>query len=365
MSEAREKTRNWRETTISALLGLGPVWAVVGALALGAVFIAAAGLNPATAYVALINGAFGTVSGLGITINKTVPLLFAGLGVAFAFRCGLFNIGGEGQLYIGALFGGVVALSLTNLPGPILLPAVLIASFIGGGLWGAIPGFLRAKWNMSEIITTILMNYVGFWFVSFLLHGPLQESRGYYPQSETLPTASWLPLIWDEAHIHLGIILALLTSAVIYVILFRTTIGYQIRAVGSNPQASEYSGIPVVRSMALAMFISGGLMGLAGAAEILGVQHRLNDFFSPGYGFDGIAVALLGYAHPVGVTLAAVFFGGLRAGFNAIHRTEGLPLAMAQVVQGTTLILVIASVILPRLRTLLRKKGVSSAGSLD
>jgi simple sugar transport system permease protein len=357
--------RSWIERILSMFFGLAPVWAVLGALLIGAVFIALAGISPVNAYAALMKGAFGSLSGFGITMQKTIPLIFAGLGVAFAFRCGLFNIGGEGQLYIGALFGGVVALTFTGLPAPIMLPAVLIASFIGGGIWGAIPGLLRAKWKMSEIITTILMNYVGFWFVSFLLHGPLQESRGYYPQSEILPQASWLPMIWPAARVHLGIILALLAAAAVYVVMWRTTIGYQIRAVGSNPQAAEYSGIPVVRSMVLAMFVSGGLMGLAGAAEILGVQHRLSDFFSPGYGFDGIAVALLGYTHPVGVVLAAVFFGGLRAGFNAIQRTQGLPLALAQVVQGLTLILVVASVFLPRLRAMLKRKEAVGAGRAD
>jgi ABC-type uncharacterized transport system permease subunit len=357
--------RNWSERALTVFFALAPVWAVLGALLLGAVFIAAAGIGPVAAYGALLQGAFGTLSGFGLTIQKTVPLLFAGLGVAFAFRCGLFNIGGEGQLYMGALFGGWLALTFTDLPAPILLPAVLIASFIGGGIWGAVPGLLRAKWKKSEVITTILMNYIGFWFVSFTLHGPLQESRGYYPQSEILPAASWLPIIWDAAHVHIGIILALLAAAAVYVVMWRTTIGYQIRAVGSNPQAAEYSGIPVVRSMVLAMFVSGGLMGLAGAAEILGVQHRLSDFFSPGYGFDGIAVALLGYTHPLGVSLAALFFGGMRAGFNAIQRTEGLPLAMAQIVQGLTLILVVASVLVPRLRTVLRRKESVSAGRVD
>jgi simple sugar transport system permease protein len=357
--------RNWSERALSVVLALAPVWAVLGALLLGAILIAIAGINPVDAYAALLEGAFGSLSGLGITLQKTVPLLFAGLGVAFAFRCGLFNIGGEGQLHMGALLGGWLALTFTGLPAPVLLPAVLIASFIGGGIWGAIPGLLRAKWNMSEIITTILMNYIGFWFVSFMLHGPLQESRGYYPQSEILPGASWLPIIWPAARVHLGLVLALLAAAGVYVVLWRTTIGYQIRAVGSNRRAAEYSGIPAVRSMVLAMFVSGGLMGLAGAAEILGVQHRLSDFFSPGYGFDGIAVALLGYTHPVGVALAAVFFGGLRAGFNAIQRTEGLPLAMAQVVQGLTLILVVSSVALPRLRALVRRKEAASAGGVD
>jgi len=357
--------RNWSERALSVVLALAPVWAVLGALLLGAILIAVAGINPVDAYAALLEGAFGSLSGLGLTLQKTVPLLFAGLGVAFAFRCGLFNIGGEGQLHMGALLGGWLALTFAGLPAPVLLPAVLIASFIGGGIWGAIPGLLRAKWNMSEIITTILMNYIGFWFVSFTLHGPLQESRGYYPQSEILPGASWLPIIWPAARVHLGLVLALLAAAGVYVVLWRTTIGYQIRAVGSNRRAAEYSGIPAVRSMVLAMFVSGGLMGLAGAAEILGVQHRLSDFFSPGYGFDGIAVALLGYTHPVGVALAAVFFGGLRAGFNAIQRTEGLPLAMAQVVQGLTLILVVSSVALPRLRALLRRKEAASAGGVD
>ena len=269
--------RPWTETIVSAAFRLAPLWAVLGALAIGALFIAAAGISPIRAYSELLRGAFGSLSGFGVTMQKTAPLLFAGLGVAFAFRCGLFNIGGEGQIYMGALFGGWLALTLTNLPAPILLPAVLVLSFIGGGIWGAIPGFLRAKWNMSEIITTILMNYVGFWFVSFLLHGPLQESRGYYPQSEVLPQASWLPIIWPATRVNLGIILALLAAVGVYVVMWRTTIGYQIRAVGSNPQAAEYSGIPVVRSMVLAMFISGGLMGLAGAVEILGCLLYTSD----------------------------------------------------------------------------------------
>jgi ABC-type uncharacterized transport system permease subunit len=357
--------RAWTERVTTVAFSLAPVWAVMGALLIGALFIAAAGISPFLAYSELLRGAFGSLSGFGVTMQKTAPLLFAGLGVAFAFRCGLFNIGGEGQIYMGALWGGWLALTFTDLPAPILLPAVLILSFIGGGIWGAIPGFLRAKWNMSEIITTILMNYVGFWFVSFLLHGPLQESRGYYPQSEVLPEASWLPIIWPASRVNLGIILALLAAAAVYVVMWRTTIGYQIRAVGSNPEAANYSGIPVVRSMVLAMFISGGLMGLAGAVEILGVQHRLSDFFSPGYGFDGIAVALLGYTHPVGVTLAAIFFGGLRAGFNAVQRTEGLPLALAQVVQGLTLVLVVASVVLPRLRSKLRRKEAVGGATTD
>lgn len=357
--------QRWSERILSVVFSLAPVWAVLGALSIGAVFIALAGISPVSAYAALLKGAFGSLSGFGITIQKTIPLIFAGLGVAFAFRCGLFNIGGEGQLHLGALLGGWLALTFTNLPAPIMLPAVFIASFIGGGVWGAVPGLLRARWKMSEIITTILMNYVGFWFLSFLLHGPLQESRGYYPQSEIFPQASWLPIIWPDARIHVGIVVALLTAAAVYVVMWRTTIGYQIRAVGSNPQAAEYSGIPVVRSMVLAMFVSGGLMGLAGAAEIFGVQHRLSDFFSPGYGFDGIAVALLGYTHPVGVVLAAVFFGGLRAGFNAIQRTEGLPLALAQAVQGLTLILVVASVALPRLRSMLRRKETVGGATAD
>ena len=357
--------RRWSERILSVVFTLAPVWAVLGALLIGAVFIALAGISPVSAYAALLKGAFGSLSGFGITMQKTVPLIFAGLGVAFAFRCGLFNIGGEGQLHMGALLGGWLALTFTNLPALIMLPAVFISSFIGGAIWGAIPGLLRARWKMSEIITTILLNYVGFWFVSFLLHGPLQESRGYYPQSEILPQASWLPIIWPAARVHIGIVLALLTAAAVYVVMWRTTIGYQIRAVGSNPQAAEYSGIPVVRSMVLAMMVSGGLMGLAGAAEIFGVQHRLSDFFSPGYGFDGIAVALLGYTHPLGVVLAAVFFGGLRTGFNAIQRTEGLPLALAQVVQGLTLILVVASVALPRLRAMLKRKEAVGAGRVD
>jgi ABC-type uncharacterized transport system permease subunit len=345
---------------VDALFKLAPVWAVLGALAIGALLVRAAGLNPLNVYASLINGAFGSQSALGTTLQKTIPLLFAGLGMAVAFRCDLVNLGGEGQIYLGALTAGALALSCPFLPALVMLPLCLIAAFVGGGVWGAIPGFLRAKYGRSEVITTILMNFVGFWFVSFLLHGPLQESRGYYPQSELIPQSARLPIIWQAANLHLGIVLALLAAVGVYVLLWRTTIGFEIRAVGSNPKGAAYSGVPVVRSMVVAMLLSGGLMGLAGLAEVFGVQYRISDFFSPGYGWDGIAVSLLGYTHPLGVTVAALFFAALRTGFNCVERTQGLPRAMAQTVQGITVLLLVISVMLPRLRRRLRRKERTS-----
>jgi len=353
-------TSRYQRKVVDALFKMAPVWAVLGALTIGAILVRAAGLDPLKVYASLVNGAFGSRSALGITLQKTVPLLFAGLGMAVAFRCDLVNLGGEGQIYIGALAAGAIALAFPFLPAPVMLTVCLVAAFVGGGIWGAIPGFLRARYSKSEIITTILMNFIGFGFVSFLLHGPLQESRGYYPQSELIPPAARLPIIWQAANVHLGIILALLAAAGVYVLLWRTAIGYEIRAVGSNPKAAAHVGIPVVRSIVVAMLVSGGLMGLAGLAEVFGVQYRISDFFSPGYGFDAIAVSLLGYTHPIGVTLAALFFGALRTGFNSVERTQGVPRAMAQTVQGITVLLLVISVILPRLRGRLRRKENAS-----
>jgi ABC-type uncharacterized transport system permease subunit len=346
-------------TAVLWLLGLlSPVWAVAAAFGVGAIALSFANISPLVAYGALFDGAFGNVSAIGLTLQKSTPLILTGLGVAIALRCNLFNIGAEGQLHIGALFGTVVALYVKGLPPVFHVSLALIAAFAGGAIWGAIPGYLKAARGLSEIITTIMLNYIAFWFVSYLVHGPLQEPAGYYPQSELVPQSSFLPIFWAEGRLHAGFLVAAGLAVCAYVLLFHTTLGFRIRAVGAGLDAARHAGIAPVRNMVIAMTISGGLAGLAGINEILGVQHRLSDFFSPGYGFDAIAVALLGNTHPVGVVLAAVFFGALRSGSNMMQRSVAVPSAVAEFIQGLTVLFVVIAGALPRVQ--MQWKAVAS-----
>jgi len=321
----------------------------LAALVVGAVLIQAVGIDPLAAYAALVKGAFGSVSGFGVTVQKTVPLLLTGLSVAVAFVSGIFSLGAEGQLYIGALFATVVAFLLPSLPAIIHVPLCLLAGFVGGTVWALIPGLLRVRYNINEIITTIMFNYIGLLIVSFVVSGPMKEAIDYSSQTDPIPASSELPIIWPEARMHLGIVLALVAALVVFLLMRRTTLGFEMRASGANISAARFAGIPTTRAMIAAMLISGGLAGLAGTCDVLGAQHRLSDFFSPGYGYDGIGVALLFTEHPLGVTASAFFFGALRAGLNAVQRNVGLPNALSQVLQGTVILFVVASRGIPRL----------------
>lgn len=346
-------------------LGL-PVGAIVGALAVSGVMIAAAGYDPVAVYREMIHGAAGTRQSLGVTVTNTVPLLLAGLGVALPFRCGLLNIGGEGQIYIGALAATLAALAFPGLPMAVHLPLALLAGFLGGALWGGLPGWMRASRGLNEIITTIMLNYIGFWIVSFLVHGPLKDPDSYgYAWTVKVPLATRLPVIFASARVNFGIVIALLGAALVHFLLWRTTLGFEMRAVGAGPETSRFVGIPTRRSTVLSMAIGGGVAGLAGAAIILGEQFRLSDFFSPGYGFDAIAVALVGQTNPIGVVVSALFFGGLRNGTGSAHRALGIPQGIAFVIQGITLMFVIASQSLTLVGYLKRRRTVRLVEHVD
>jgi simple sugar transport system permease protein len=230
---------------------------------------------------------------------------------------------------------------------------------VGGGLWGAIPGWMRASKGLNEIITTIMLNYIGFWIVSYLVHGPIKDPNSYgYAWTVKVPLSAQLPIIQETARVNLGIVVALGIAALTHFLLWRTALGFEMRAVGAGAQTARFAGIPVERSTVMSMLIGGGLAGVAGAAVILGVQHRLSDFFSPGYGFDAIAVALVGQTTPVGVVLAALFFGGLRNGTGNAHRSLGIPQEIALVTQGITLLFVIASQSLTLVRLMRKRRMV-------
>jgi len=341
----RKDRRTW---ILWALRSSAPLWAVVLAFLIGAVVLEIAGIDPLRAYGAMLDGAVGSWAAVGLTLQKSVPLILSGLGVAFAYRCTLFNIGAEGQLYIGALVGTVLALYVPGLPAWLHIPLCLLGGFVGGAIWGGLPGYLRARRGLSEIIMTILLNYVAFWFTSFLVHGPIQEPAGYYPQTEPVPDSAVLPIFWDAGRLHIGFLIALAIAALVHIVLFRTALGFQIRAVGHNPKVAQHAGISPVRNMIIAMLVSGGLAGMAGIVEILGVQRRLSDFFSPGYGYDAIAVALLGNANPLGVVIAAIFFGALRAGSNMMQRSVAVPAAVAGFIQGITVLFVVIAGAIPQ-----------------
>lgn len=223
-----------------------------------------------------------------------------------------------------------------------MIPVVILAGFVGGGIWGAIPGILKAKLGVSEIINTIMLNYIALYFVGYLLDVPLREPPGYYPQSAQIVQEGWLPFILPGTRLHAGILIALFLVAAYYFLMFRSPLGYKIRAVGLNPHAARYGGINVELNMVIAMVLSGGLAGIAGACEIAGVHHRLHALFAANYGFDAIAVALLGKLHPLGVLASALFFGALHVGASSMQRAAQVPASVVYVIQGLVIVFVLA-----------------------
>ncbi|MBM4425252.1 MAG: ABC transporter permease [Chloroflexi bacterium] len=313
-----------------------PIWAVLIAFLVGSVIIAGAGANPIQAYAALFRGAVGNGGLVATTLVKSIPLMLAGLSVVLAYRASVFNIGGEGQIYMGALFA-VWGGTLLHLPAGVHLPIVLALGMVGGFLWSAIPGYLKAARGFNEVIVTIFMNYIAVAIVSYLVHGPMRES-GWNYQSRAVDESARLPIILPGTSLHLGLVVALAAAVLAHILLFHTTLGYRLRMVGFNAEAARYAGVKVTLITVLAMALSGALAGLAGAVEIAGVQFRLLEGFSPGWGFDAIAVALVGQLHPAGVLLAALFFGALRTGANSMQTAVGLPMVVVQVIQGLTVL---------------------------
>lgn len=331
-------------TIRTAVLRLLPLWAVLFSLVLGMVFVLLAGANPIEAYAALLRGAFADVFGLATTIVKTTPLLFAGLGVAVALRAGLINIGAEGQIYLGGLAAAVVGLYVRGLPPLLHIVFAMLAAFIAGGAWALLPALLRLRRGVSEVITTLLMNYIGLYLVGAIVSGPLKEPRAPYPFSPPLAPSAYLPTIIPTTDAHAGIVIALALAIVIYVFLEHTPVGFQVRMVGANPAAASYAGINVAQTVILTMIVSGGLAGLGGASEIMGLKHRLFDAFSPGYGYDAVVVAFLGAGQPLGVVATAFFFGALRSGANIMQRSLGVPVAVIFTIQGLAILFLAGSI---------------------
>jgi len=334
-----------------------PALSVLTALVVGAVIVILAGVSPAdtlAAYQALLTGSVGSVKAVSETLTAATPLILTGLSVALAFRAGLFNIGAEGQLLIGGMTAVLVGFSFAGLPLLLHLPLAVFAGIAGGAVWGFIPGILKARTGAHEVIVTIMLNFIALRLVDALLKTELYQREGRNdPISRTVESSAELPplLGWldPSLRVHLGLILAVLAAAVVNWLLFRTTTGFEFRAVGANPSAARYAGMSVTKVYVLAMVIAGGLAGLAGGGQVLGVLDRASPGFSASLGFDGIAVALLGRSNPWGVVAAALLFGGLRAGGQQMQATTGVGIDLIAVIQALIIIFVAAPALISAL----------------
>lgn len=345
-----------------------PFFATILALVVGAVFLVILGVSPFTAYGSLLRGAFGTVSGFTQTLAKATPLLLVALGICIAFRGGVINIGGEGQIIIGAVAAAAMALALPTLPGLLLIPLTLGAGIVGGAVWGGIAGVLKARFGVNEILSTVMLNAIALQLMNFLLRGPMLDPEQIaagtnIPQSATLPDQVWLLRLVPRTLLHVGAILALALAVLVFVFLWRTTVGFRIRAVGLNPSAARYAGIPVRSYMALALVLSGAFAGLAGAVEVIGVHHRMIEGLSGGYGFSGIVAALFGKLHPLGAIPASVVFGGLLVGADKMQRTVQVPSSLVVAINGLIVLFVVASDFFVRRRAL--RRGVAGAPAAE
>jgi ABC-type uncharacterized transport system permease subunit len=332
---------------------LVPLLAIVTAIIIGGIVIAVVGGNPFAAYLGLAQGAFGSAKALSETAVWATPYIFAGLAVALAFKGGLFNIGAEGQLAVGAVVSALIGYALpewlhTSLPWFIHLPLTVGLGVLGGAIWGAIPGALKAYTGGHEVINTIMMNYIALNLTSFLLNGPMRDPNPLNLSAKTpdIAVSARIPPIFPGLRVHWGFVLALLMSVFIWWLLQKTTLGFEIRTVGANPDAAKYAGINVKWNIILTMGISGALAGLAGVIEVTALNYRHELGFSLGYGFDAIAIALLGKNNPYGVVLAAILFGAMRNGGTRMQFLTQIPVDIISVIQALILLFVAADAII-------------------
>jgi len=341
-------------TRLSALFdALLPVIATLAALAVGAVMLLFLGVNPLDAYGALFDGAFGSVNAFAETLVKATPLLLVALGICISFRGDVINIGGEGQMIVGALLATWIGLTFTEAPGWVIITLAMLSGFLGGAIWGGIPGFLKAYFNVNEILSTVMMNAIAVQLMNFLLRGPMidpsqAQLASKIPQTARLIDEFHLARLLPPTRLHLGALIAVALAFLVYVLLWRTTWGYRIRAVGQNPHASRYAGIKVSRYMVLALLLSGAFAGLAGAVQVYGVNYRMiTDGSASGFtgaaGFNGIVAALFGQLHPIWAIPASILFGALLVGANSMQRAIQVPSALITALNGLVVVFVVSS----------------------
>ncbi len=396
MLRLQESTNRWEilyrrflERSFNILIPLG---AILAAFVISSALIVARGANPLSAYAALFAGAFGSSNALANTVTRMVPIIMTGLAVTYGYRSGFFNIGAEGQLFMGAMATTWMGITLTGWPAWLLIPASLLAGALAGSLWALIPGYLKAKRGFNEVLTTLLLNYITIQLFEFLIRVDHAVGLGHpflawiglkdptqpFPKSAYITEAARMPsltslLTWlggtaeDPAfqRFTLAAVVAVLAAVVIYILLFKTTTGYRARAVGVNPRAAQYMGINVVRTTITTALISGALAGMAGSLEIMGFQHRVIQNFLVGAGYDGIPVALIGQLNPLGVLLSALFFGALRAGANRMQIVSGAPVSIIYVIQSLAILFAIAGTVIDLRPRRLKQAEIEEAKRLE
>ncbi len=363
--------------------------ALLAVFAVASLLLLALNAPPLTAVNALAVGAFGTMNATAETLVKAIPIMFVAIGICVAFRGGVVNIGGEGQMIAGAVAGVTVALAIPQAPGLVIIALSLLAGFSAGALYGGIAGFLKAYFNVNEILSTIMLNQVAVQLMNYLLNGPLLDpaevGMNHIPKTARIAESAELPRLWfavppgvsdlfgttelfARTRLHWGLILAIVLAFVIYILLWRTTIGYRIRAVGQNERAARYAGISIKRNIVLSMLLAGGLAGLAGVVQVLGLQYRLQTDgsqtgFTANAGFNGIVAALFGGLNPLGAIPASVFFGGLLVGAQNIQRQLGVPAALITALNGLIVMFVVSAQWFARRRA--RQRAVLTPPALE
>ena len=325
---------------------LVPVLSVVLAFAIGAIIMVALGANPVKALSSLFRGAFGTTAAIGTTLNKATPLIFTALCACFAYKCGVFNLGGEGQFLFGATMGFVVVHCL-NLTGIVGILVALVVGAIAGGIWGMIPGILKITRGLNEMIISIMLNYVATLFMGVIYTSWIRDTN--MPQTPSVDTSLMLAKVIPGMRFTWSFVIAVVVGLVLYYCLYWTSSGFKLRAVGLNMTASRFNGFPVKRFILLSFVISGAMAGLGGAADLLGTQYRLINGYGAGYGFDGVAMALIGQLHPVATVVVAIFFAALRVGSTSMQVSTGVPTSVSDIIQALVIVFSVAGMALTKL----------------
>lgn len=329
-------------------IAIATILSVLAALIVGGLLFLPYGANPISAYAALFNEAFLSWRGFGFTLVKAAPLILVGLGTVVAWRTGFGYLGFEGCLLIGAAASTIISLSaaeggaLAGIPFYLFLPIATLAALLAGGVWAGIVGFFKSKFGGNEVITSLMMNYVAILLVQYLVSGPLRASGGL-PQTPRFEREYWLPLLFDGSRAHAGIVISLFAAVIVWVVLMRSRLGYEMIVTGLNPKAAKFGGIEVGRRQLMAACLAGGLAALAGMVEVLGVHHRLMDGMSEGTGFIGIVAALLGKLHPLGVVIVSLLYAGMTVGADAMQRQAGLPGSIVFMIQSMILLFILTS----------------------
>ncbi|MGH6908200.1 MAG: ABC transporter permease [Aestuariivirga sp.] len=335
---------------LSILIGY-PVAALAVSVVSCALLVMLSGASPFSVLGLMVKGALGSQFAFFETLTRATPLIFTGLAVAVAFRAKLWNIGAEAQLYAGAVMTVVLGTGLLPLPQPILIPVLMAAAMLGGALMLSVPTFLKTRFGVDEVVTTLLLNFVAVLFVSMLLEGVLKDPLGLgWPQSRKVIAEAQLPKLVEGKRLHLGFVIAMAAAIFVWFIDRKSALGYEMRAVGHNPKAASFAGIPVNRVLAKTALLSGGLAGLAGMTEVAGLKGNLTLDLSPGFGYTGIVVAMLALLHPLGVIAAAVFVAAVFVGADAMSRTAGVPSYIAHVMVAVSLLSMVTAVMLTRYR---------------